>query len=466
MSRRTETTAGPNRVQIKELAFNTNGHAIYDPCPNRNINEVILCFEHKSTLPIYTTITRATKENKPVFRESLAYTERELGDLEPGLAKFLVVGYAIQEHLDEHDVKAPEHRKQKGTGFEVPKKVISIGEKIPFLVVAEIVPSQAEGLQLWALLCPKNGICTPYQISQSRVFYRFEFRDATTSIKERATQWGRLITAISVRPGEGGLSAKQERLKKARDTSKVVLEPDQSFIVELLCLLKAFNKSRDPWHLNEFQKVLKAADEDINLRPLPKNIGLRKFVEDGSQFDVADAQMVVEEVAEQWPEVEDVNVDSVQMLKKAIQDGAGTYLEYRFLRGFLAEGCYRISIGDEVDTAMVCRIIGTLKRTTPQWTLPISTDQDNILFSVILAKLKEIYAAGQKFDVELEKICGDAALYDGPHDAWESYSRSPDTDHAKLAFFGVVRYVIKALKEKIHGTDKMVAELVDVLERL
>ena len=199
-----------------------------------------------------------------------------------------------------------------------------------------------------SLLRPQNGICTPYQISQSRVFYRFEYRDTTTVIKERATSWNRLVAAASTRPGEGALSEKQERLKKAKDTSRVVLEPGQSLVAELLCLLKAFGKSKDPWHLDEIQKVLKAADEDINLRPLPKNEGLRKFVEKG-QFDDSDAEMVVKEAMEQWPEMENLTSDAVLQLKEGIQDGNGTFLEYRFIRGFLAEGSYRIMLGDAVN---------------------------------------------------------------------------------------------------------------------
>lgn len=467
MSRRTQTTAESSPpVQIKHLAFNTHGHAMNDPIVNRNVNEVILCFSTKSTLPINNAITKLENEKKTVYRDDLTYTERELGPLQPGLAKFLVVGYALRDNPKKYITAAPEHQKQRGTGFEIPKSIITCGEQPPLLVVAEILQSQVEGVQLWALLCPQNGICSVYQIAQNRVFYRFEFRDGTTAIKERGTNWNRLVEAMSVRPGEGGLSAKQERLRKARDTSRVVLEPAQSFVSEMLCLLKAFKGSGDIWHLHELQKVLTAADDDINLRPLPRNEGLRKFVEDSSEFNESNAEMVVAEVAELWPEVENMTVDSVMMLKKGLQTGVGTFLAYRLVRGFLAEGSYRITIGDTVDTKMVCNIIGTLKRVTPESTLPISTDQDNLLFSVILAKLKEIQAAGEKFDVELENICGDATMFDGPHDAWESYNSSPDTDHAKLAFFGVIRYVIKAIKGKIDGTDKMIAELIDVLERL
>ncbi|OBT86750.1 hypothetical protein VE02_06281 [Pseudogymnoascus sp. 03VT05] len=466
MSRRTANTAGAQPIQIKHLAFNTQGHAIPDPCVNRNVNETILCYWSKSTSAIDGVIAKMTKEGKVVHRTSLAYTERELEDIEPGLGKFLVVGYALQDHRKVHESAAPDHHKQSGTGSKILDEVIPLGGETPILVVAEITTEQVDSMQLWALLCPRNGICTPYQVSQARVFYRYEFRDATTAIKERPTKWGRAISAISVRPGDGGLSLKQERLKKAKDTAKVVLEPEQSFIAELLCLLRAFQKSKDAWHLKEMQKLLTAADEDLNLRPLPKNAGLRKFVEGHDEFDASDAEMVVQEVTEMWPEVEDVTVDSVLKLRKGIQDGDGTYLEYRLVRGFLAEGSYRISIGESVDTAMVCRIIGTLKRTTPEWTLPIPTDDDNALFAVILAKLKEIVAAGKRFDAELEKICGDVMMFNGPHDAWEAYSGSPDTDHAKLAFYGVIRYVIRALKDKIGGTDIMVEELVEVMERL
>ncbi|KFZ03810.1 hypothetical protein V502_10644 [Pseudogymnoascus sp. VKM F-4520 (FW-2644)] len=472
MSRRTATAAQAAPIQIRELAFNTNGHALEDGMVKRNINEIILCFSEKSTASIEATISKMKKDGKKnIYREEQTYTNRELGDLEPGLARFLVIGYALRTPHEDHENKAPEHRKQKGTGSEAPKTIIPWDkDEPPLLVVTEITPTQPDGVQLWVLLFPMNGISSPYKIGQLRVFYRYEFRDATSAIKDRAASWNRLVAAVSVRPGEvgGTLSKKQERFKKARDSSRIVMEPDQSFISEVLCLLGAFKKSQNPWHLQQLTKVLAEADEDLNLRPPPQNKGLRKFVED-EDFTIDDAGDVVEEVLELWPEVEDVTIENVMKLKQGIQEGAGTFLDYRFIRGFLAEGCYRLSIdgADAVVTnEMICGIIGMLRRTTPESTVSVSVDGNNLLFTTIRQKLQEARRAGEVFDRELQKLCGDATIFDTPNDALASISQSVDMDQLKLGFLGAVRHIVGALQEKTSGLDRMVAEIVEVLEQL
>ena len=54
------------------------------------------------------------------------------------------------------------------------------------------------------------------------------------------------------------------------------------------------------------------------------------------------ASDVVDEMQEKWPEVEDVTVDRVIRLKQGMIL-SGIHLEYRLLRGFVADAMYRLA---------------------------------------------------------------------------------------------------------------------------
>lgn len=52
-------------------------------------------------------------------------------------------------------------------------------------VVTPVLDYQPEQIHLAVLLCPSNGLCTPYQVAKDDVFYRFEYRDEITAISKR-----------------------------------------------------------------------------------------------------------------------------------------------------------------------------------------------------------------------------------------------------------------------------------------
>ncbi|OBT86018.1 hypothetical protein VE02_05559 [Pseudogymnoascus sp. 03VT05] len=223
------------------------------------------------------------------------------------------------------------------------------------------------------------------------------------------------------------------------------MEPNQSLVSEVLCLLGAFKKTKNAWHLQELSKVLTEADDDLNRRPPACNDGLRKFVED-SDFTMSDADAVVTEVTIQWPEIEEVTVESVP---------GGRVLQ--------------ISVNGRgiATNQMVSNLIATLRRTVPrEWTPSISVGDNNILFAMILQKLKEARRAGEVFDRDLQKLCGDATIHDTPYDSFASMGESTDMDHLKVAFFGAVRHFLSAFRDMTTGLDSMIAEIIEVLDEM
>jgi hypothetical protein len=69
------------------------------------------------------------------------------------------------------------------------------------LVVIATTEIELEGVRLWALIKLTNDLCAPYQLGHENVFYRHEFRDATTRYAYRCPAWNRLVQEHSVRAG-------------------------------------------------------------------------------------------------------------------------------------------------------------------------------------------------------------------------------------------------------------------------
>jgi hypothetical protein len=72
----------------------------------------------------------------------------------------------------------------------------------PILVVVDISSKEREKTQLWALLCPKDGLCTPYQINRNVVFFRWEFRTPATAYSSRAKSWMEVVRVRAYQPAE------------------------------------------------------------------------------------------------------------------------------------------------------------------------------------------------------------------------------------------------------------------------
>jgi hypothetical protein len=105
-------------TQIADLAFNIRGHALEDGLRGRRENEIINAYN-----PVAIVFTNAVKSlskaKEEVWRESLAFTPRELGGIEPGLRPYLVVGYALREPGPGTLTASKESKKQRPVGTPI-----------------------------------------------------------------------------------------------------------------------------------------------------------------------------------------------------------------------------------------------------------------------------------------------------------------------------------------------------------
>jgi len=166
--------------------------------------------------------------------------------------------------------------------------------------------------------------------------------------------------------------------------------------------------------LKELLMVLEETEEDINCTQPPENTSLHKLM-DAEQivFTEEDAQEFIQEFQQTWPEVTGLSTNGIMILKDGLSGGA-VELEYRLLRGFVAEGVHAIESfeadGDRV--SLVNGLVSTVQRVLgpPSSRISITSipaAHEATLLLAIRDKLKEISAAAKAFDSKLKGAFGD-----------------------------------------------------------
>jgi hypothetical protein len=155
--------------QLTDIAVNLKGWAMVDGMRRRKGNEII-CARPINSKPSADLISLHQKSGIPLaetFRSSSKYTPEEPAPLSAFTRHYLVVGYAPRYPTVELLERNPVISYPKKVGQERPGNVTGWKkDEPPILVVADISSKKREKTQLWALLCPKDGLCTPYQINR------------------------------------------------------------------------------------------------------------------------------------------------------------------------------------------------------------------------------------------------------------------------------------------------------------
>ena len=190
------------------------------------------------------------------------------------------------------------------------------------------------------LLRPVAGLCTPYWVAQDQVFLFPASRTNDTQMKTRGSIRGNgNSNVVTNMTDEDGLSTmRQELFNRARDTTKLVFEPSQSFGNELLSLAETYHAGHEDWHLSSLARDIRMVIDDTRFMPLPEYSGLRMLAdrEDRMETD-EDAEWMMRDTQSLWPEVKNVNVAPVRALKQGLLT-YGLFLTCRYIRGFLAVG--------------------------------------------------------------------------------------------------------------------------------
>jgi len=191
--------------QLADIAVSLKGWAMVDGMRHRKENEII-CARPINSKPSADLISLHQKSGIPLtetFRSASKYTPEELAPLSAFTRNYLVVGYAPRYPTVELLERNPDISYPKKVGQERPGNVVEWKkDEPPILVVVDISSKKREKTQLWALLCPKDGLCTPYQINRNVVFFRWEFRTSATAYSSRAKSWMVVVRVRAYQPAE------------------------------------------------------------------------------------------------------------------------------------------------------------------------------------------------------------------------------------------------------------------------
>lgn len=338
----------PERFQIQDLAFNFVGYPLEDGSGERDKHQIILARDKtsKNWMEMVHKAQDASDED-PVYRSSMDFTLREQNIASPqaGTAKFLVVGYA-KPLLDKkyRTLDKDKGKPRQAVGLTRPDE----GDVLPWedeafptcYVVTPVHDTPPEQIQLYVLLCPKSQLCTPYQIAKDDVFYRYEYRDGSTSVALRRRSWNHVVATHSVRAGfPPSLSEKQKTFKRAQNIGKVIVQPNEELATELKMLAAAAQHNPAVWVLRKIQDLLCRVDLDLAAyADLSTNKGLRAFVDnDWVDFTENDAEELVKDVAIKWPDVKSMSVERVMLLKRLISEQDAEIKNFQ-IKGLIALG--------------------------------------------------------------------------------------------------------------------------------
>lgn len=247
---RSSAKGSQQKAQAKEIVVNTRGWVLKEPFPDHKLFEKITAISWSSTnLKAGIKKQRSKNPADPVFRPEtpdFRITDREKADpRNENETRYRIVGYTFPELPVEYSNKVPEwSKKAGGMGMELPAdgNIIPWGnfegstESPPVIVVSPMFDQAPEQTRYVALICPKDGLCHPYSVRVGEVFFRAEYRDGSTSNRERDINWAaRVATACGslVSPNAVDQPGKARISKKATGGAKLQVPPIQSLINEL-----------------------------------------------------------------------------------------------------------------------------------------------------------------------------------------------------------------------------------------
>lgn len=128
--------------QIEQLAFNTAGHAMHLPLQFHH--QVINAYEPNST-PYNKAVDKAKAKNAEPYKASLELTERERGEQELGMDRFLVVGFVPRQFNKQVHGKALPGKQGPPVGTQPPVNIMR--EDLPLLTMVKIAEEETTSLR-------------------------------------------------------------------------------------------------------------------------------------------------------------------------------------------------------------------------------------------------------------------------------------------------------------------------------
>lgn len=210
------------RPQIMDLAFNLYGWAIEDGIRSKN-NKIVINARAPSRSSYESVLEAAEEHSTPpseIFNSSPTFSTAEGAQPSQDTCQYMLVGYIPRSLDDEHLNMNKDYNAggSRSVGSVRPNNVIPWDNAAPpVFVVAQLACKKSTHYARYlALLKPKDGLCTPFYISERQhVFFRWEFRYLVANFGRRRAFW-----ASAVKEGLEPLSCRKLHDSMAKEKKK------------------------------------------------------------------------------------------------------------------------------------------------------------------------------------------------------------------------------------------------------
>lgn len=484
-------------MQLAEVAVTQLGWYMDEPFPQHERFETITALSKCSI----NWRKQIEKDGKNPFRpETLNFTKTDQEKAPPTSDKsqvYRVVGYAFPKWPAERFKSGPDYVKKnsKGVGFWLPEPRTQVvpwanlfgdTESPPVVVVSPLVPVATVDTRYYALISPDGkGLCHPHAVAAGEVFFRAEYRNASTNQKTRAPSWNAIVGSSCVQstnPNDQRLAGSK---KKGAGGGGLMIEPFDSVLNEIRSSVAAMQV--DPLlarsAIPDIMKILERLDWTGMLTKLPENPGMLAFVENVEFLEV-DATLLVDEVTQFYGPIDgftpEMAITIWQMLEEVADQIAYSFAD---MPSIFAEGVYQIQkrgmsavITNKVEVAM--EIMATVHRHRPSGRKPpavISEKNEHkimVYLQALHTDLTTMLRSYEEYIHDLKDVFGHKITSDaGPWDFWQRYGRARDTDSARASMGEIGRYVVHEVNRGMEGVivtplKQRVEILGDVLKAL
>ncbi|KAI9773999.1 MAG: hypothetical protein M1839_001950 [Geoglossum umbratile] len=407
-------------------------------------------------LRIRGTSSKPLSQQNGITRPSLIPTARELSEDEEleatlwvGMMPGTAESYSVKSLSDQRKRAKEEGSSGKKAGGQGTKRLkgSSIADARDFAILPFdptalriVVSMRKESMaKFYALVNPEMDLCYGFNVSMEHVFYFPEFRDdSLTATEERRGAWNRKI------------------LNHIRAVSK-----------------DGATKFARRWILEQLAEVLKAADSDLSHCPPITNAALHKLVSIKKDFTIHDAEKVIRECINLWPELRELKLEAegILALSKGLRDSQ-VILEYRLIRGVIVEWHRRVGEAGALDPQGLSELaIQTRKHVSLQFgEIPSSStslERDSLAAWVEChtQHIKALSEYNKLYVSALKNSQDDQVVAESLPAIWQTYANRPDVDSTRLMAGQAQRYNVSQLAGRDEGVGAKLDDYVKFLER-
>ncbi|KAK0125517.1 hypothetical protein ONS95_000475 [Cadophora gregata] len=213
--------------QIRDLAYNLHGWAMEDGIAGDKEVRVITARSPSSITydTVFGVFNDFNESSSVVFKPDTSFSTAELKPPCDTTQAYLIVGYAKRfmewKHLSSNPAYLP-NEERAATGTVRPNNIIPWDHRSPpVLVVAPMTYGLGVRSTLYALINPRDGLCTPHVIAMGNVFIRSEFRSVKNTIDSSSSTWKSAIRDTIIQLNTDGLAPKVKSNTNTKEEGSV-----------------------------------------------------------------------------------------------------------------------------------------------------------------------------------------------------------------------------------------------------